>query len=141
MRPLILAVAGLLAARAAPPPAWRPLPVFHAPDPSKTVQSAPAEAWRPIDPDNLLVIELKEGGRIVIELAADFAPVHIANIKAFARAGWWNQASIYRVQDNYVAQWGNGDAKGELPAGLVKTPPAEYDRPLAGLAVRPLGYP
>src|SRR3712207_4955355 len=27
------------------------------------------------------------------------------------------------------------------PAGVEKTPPAEYDRPLAGLAVRALGYP
>lgn len=139
MRPILFAAALLTAA--APPPAWRPSPVPDAPDPTKVVQTAPADAWRPIDPANLLVMELKEGGRIVIELAPDFAPVHIANIRAFARAGWWNNASIYRVQDNYVAQWGNGDAKGTLPAGVVKTPPAEYDRPLAGLKVRPLGYP
>ncbi|MDB5694368.1 MAG: peptidylprolyl isomerase [Alphaproteobacteria bacterium] len=145
---LIIPAAGaaLLAACAASPggpnaAAWRPSPVFDAPDPSKIVQSAPAEAWRAVDPDDLLVMELKEGGRIVIELAPDFAPVHVANVKAFARGGWWNGASIYRVQDNYVAQWGNGDAKTALPAGIVKTPPAEYDRPLAGLKIRPLGSP
>ena len=148
MRPCLLAAAcALLAGCAtAPPspgtvPAWHPAPVANAPDPSKTVQSAPPEAWRPVDPDNLLVIELKEGGRIVIELAPDFAPVHVANIKALARGGWWTGAAIYRVQDNYVAQWGNNDAKTELPAGVVKAPPAEYDRPLEGLSVRPLGYP
>lgn len=121
--------------------AWHPSPVLAAPEPSKIVQSAPPEAWRPVDPDNLLVIELKEGGRIVIELAPDFAPVHVANIKALARGGWWTGAFIYRVQDNYVAQWGNNDAKTALPAGVVKAPPAEYDRALDGLAVRPLGYP
>lgn len=120
---------------------WRPAPVVDAPDPNQVVQSAPAEAWRPVDPSNLLVIELKEGGRVVIELAPAFAPVHIANVRAFARAGWWNGAGIYRVQDNYVAQWGNGDAKTELPAGVVRTPPAEYHRELAGLRVRPLGFP
>jgi peptidylprolyl isomerase len=147
MRLIPLAAAALLAGCAAAPSApgpvaaWRPSPVFDAPDPSKIVQSAPADAWRPIDPDNLLVMELKEGGRIVIELAPDFAPVHVANVKALARAGWWEGAAIYRVQDNYVAQWGNNDAKTGLPPGVVKTPPAEYDRPLAGLAVRPLGYP
>lgn len=145
MRPIIFAAAALLASCAAAPNAapapWRPSPILNAPDPSKTVQSAPAEAWRPIDPDNLLVIELKEGGRVVIELAPDFAPVHVANIKALARGGWWTGASVYRIQDNYVAQWGNNDAKTVLPAGVVKTPPAEYDRPLAGLDLRPLGYP
>jgi peptidylprolyl isomerase len=120
---------------------WRPAPVVDAPDPNKVVQEAPAEAWRPVDPADLLVIELKEGGRIVIELAPRFAPVHVANVRAFARAGWWNNAGIYRVQDNYVAQWGNGDAKTELPVGVVRRPPAEYHRDLAGLEVRPLGFP
>lgn len=136
------------AAKAPPEPAanarysfWRPAPVVDAPDPAKVVQEAPADAWRPVDPSNLLVIELKEGGRVVIELAPDFAPVHIANVRAFAKAGWWNGAAIYRVQDNYVSQWGNGDAKTELPAGIVRQPPAEYYRDLAGLQVRPLGFP
>ncbi|MBV8685949.1 MAG: peptidylprolyl isomerase [Alphaproteobacteria bacterium] len=120
---------------------WRPAPVADAQEPAKAIAEAPAEAWRPVDPENLLLLDLKEGGRVVIELAPDFAPVHVANIRAFARAGWWDNASIYRVQDNYVVQWGNGDAKVALPAGVAKQPPAEYDRPLAGLAVRPLGYP
>ena len=120
---------------------WRPAPVVDAPDPAAVVTGAPAADWRDIDPDNLLVIELKEGGRVLIELAPDFAPIHVANVQAFARAGWWDKAAIYRVQDNYVAQWGNGDAEVPLPAGVVKTPPAEYHRPLAGLDVRPLGFP
>jgi peptidylprolyl isomerase len=120
---------------------WRPAPVADAPDPNAAVAAAPASAWRPVAPENMLVMDLKEGGRVVIELAPDFAPVHIANVRAYARGGWWNGAAIYRVQDNYVAQWGNGDAEVPLPAGVVKTPPAEYYRPLAGLDVRPLGYP
>jgi peptidylprolyl isomerase len=45
------------------------------------------------------------------------------------------------VQDNYVAQWGNGDAQVAMPPGVVAQPPAEYERPLAGLNIRPLGYP
>ncbi len=120
---------------------WRPAPVAGAPDPNAAVSEAPPEAWRPIDPADLLVMELKEGGRVVIELAPDFAPVHVANIRALARGGWWNGAAIYRVQDNYVAQWGNNEAPVPMPAGVVKAPPAEYDRPLAGLSVRPLGFP
>jgi peptidylprolyl isomerase len=152
-RLVLLAAASLLSACATAPAEdrepetsaryhfWRPAPVAEAPDPTQTVAAAAPEAWRPIEADNLLVMELKEGGRIVIELAPAFAPVHIANVRAFARAGWWNGASIYRVQDNYVAQWGNGDAKIDLPAGVVRQPPPEYHRALEGLAARPLGFP
>ncbi|HEX8571854.1 MAG TPA: peptidylprolyl isomerase [Allosphingosinicella sp.] len=153
MRQILFAAlaASSLAACAGAPPAegeaaprsafWRPAPVAGAPDPNQVVQSAPADAWRRVDPADLLVIELKEGGRVVIELAPGFAPVHVANVRAFARARWWNGASIYRVQDNYVSQWGNGDSKTELPAGVVRRPPHEYYRDLAGLDVRPLGFP
>jgi peptidylprolyl isomerase len=120
---------------------WRPSPVLEAPEPSQVVQRAPAEAWRPIAPENLLVVDLKDGGRVVIELAPDFAPVHVANVRAYAKGGWWNGASVYRVQDNYVAQWGNGDVKVALPQGVVAKPPAEYHRAMAGLKLRPLGFP
>ncbi|MBV9930180.1 MAG: peptidylprolyl isomerase, partial [Alphaproteobacteria bacterium] len=136
-----VSLAAALLIGAAPPPPWRPVPVSGAQEPSEVVKAAPADAWRDIAPENLLVVELKDGGRIVIELAPDFAPVHVANVRAFARGGWWNGSSVYRVQDNYVAQWGNNEAKTPFPAGVVAKPPAEYSRPLAGLDVRPLGYP
>jgi peptidylprolyl isomerase len=140
----VAALAGSCAPTAAPvaaAPEWRPVPFAGAVEPSETVKNAPASAWRDVDPQNLLIMDLKNGSRIAIELAPQFAPVHVANIRAFARAGWWTNAAIYRVQDNYVVQWGNGDAENPLPPGVVKTPPAEYDRPLAGLPIRPLGYP
>ena len=78
--------------------------------------------------------------RAVIQLAPEFAPVHVANIRALAKGGWWSGAAIYRVQDNYVVQWGNNESAKPLPTGVVAKPPAEYHRALKGLAVRPLGY-
>ena len=138
----LAAIAALISATAsAQPPAWRPAPVQGAAEPSEVIAASAASDWRPVDPENLLVLDLQGGGQVIIELAPDFAPVHIANMRRFARAGWWTGATIYRVQDNYVAQWGNGDAEVPLPAGVVAQPPAEYERPLAGLSVRPLGYP
>jgi peptidylprolyl isomerase len=119
---------------------WTPRPVPNVTEPSQVVANAPATAWRPIDPENLLVMDLAEG-RVVIELAPTFAPVHVANMRRYARAGWWNNATIYRLQDNYVAQWGNGDATVALPEGVVQRPPAEYERPTAGLVPRALGFP
>ena len=43
------------------------------------------------------------------------------------------------MQDDYVVQWGHNDDR-TLPAGIVARPPAEYERPLAGLAVKTLPY-
>jgi peptidylprolyl isomerase len=125
---------------------WRPQPVEDATEPSDVIKASTASDWRDIAPDNLLVMDLAAhggmtAGRVLIELAPDFAPVHVANMRALARGGWWQGASIYRVQDNYVVQWGLNESDKPLPAGVVKTPPAEYTRPIAGLPIRPLGYP
>ena len=120
-------------------------PTAKAPAPPKTptdaiAASKPAE-WAQIPADNLLVIDLASGKRVVVELAPQFAPVHVANIQKLARAGYWQGANIYRVQDNYVAQWGNNESEKPLPAGVVKVPPAEYHRALKGLKIVPLGSP
>jgi len=142
----LAALTSLAACASAQPGAWRPAPVANAAEPASAIANSASSDWRPIDPENLLVMDLADangspGGRVFIELAPAFAPVHIANMRRYARAGWWNDATIYRVQDNYVAQWGNGDAEVPLPEGVVRRPPAEYERPTAGLALRPLGFP
>ncbi len=63
--------------------------------------SSPAD-WRALDPENTLYMELASG-RVVIELAPAFAPLHVANIRGLVRAGYFNGLSIVRVQDDYVA--------------------------------------
>ena len=109
--------------------------------PSDIVASAPESAWQAIPADDLLVIDLKKGGRVVIQLAPEFAPTHVANIKALARGHYWDGATVYRVQDNYVAQWGLNESDRPWPAGVTAKPPAEYTRPLKGLSIEPLGSP
>ena len=109
--------------------------------PSDIVAAAPASAWKTIPGDDLLVIDLANGGRVVVQLAPDFAPVHVANIRALARGGYWNGATVYRVQDNYVAQWGQNESDKPWPAGVTAKPPAEYTRPLKGLKITELGSP
>lgn len=117
------------------------LPASKPVTPTDVIATAPASAWRTIDPRNLLVLKLMNGSEVVIQLAPEFAPVHVANIRALARAHWWDKATIYRVQDDYVVQWGKNDSKDPLPSGVIGRPPAEYARALAGLVVHPLGYP
>jgi peptidylprolyl isomerase len=109
--------------------------------PTEVVNAAPSAAWRTIPAEDLLVMTLDGGGRVVIQLAPAFAPVHVANIRKFAAANYWQGAAVYRVQDNYVAQWGINEAKRALSAGAVAHPPAEYTRSARGLVVTPLGSP
>lgn len=131
---LLLALAAAQAA-AAPPPR-RPRP----PTPSEIVASAPSSAWERVRAEDLLVIRYTDGAQTVVQLAPAFAPVHVRNIRALANADYWNGAAVYRVQDNYVAQWGVNEGGPPVPAGVVRRPPAEYTRPVRGLAIRPLSY-
>ncbi|MGH6705648.1 MAG: peptidylprolyl isomerase [Sphingomicrobium sp.] len=129
-----LALLALLPLIAAAPPAKPKTP-------SEIVTAAPRADWREIAPEDLLVFELAGDRKVVMQLAPTFAPVHVANIRALARAGWWDGAKIYRVQDNYVVQWGNNESEKPLPAAVVAKPPAEYHRARKGLGIVPLGSP
>lgn len=132
MRAVMLIAIAVVVTGAAPPKRITP---------GEIVAAAPAGAWTAIPDDQLLVLDLAAGGRVVIQLAPSFAPVHVANIRALARNGYWSGATIYRVQDNYVTQWGNNESEKPWPAGVDPKPPAEYWRSLKGLPVTPLGSP
>ncbi len=96
-------------------------------------KSTPAE-WRSPDPKNLMVMQLPTG-RVLIELAPDFTPLHAANIRTMAREQYFDDLAIIRVQDNFVTQWGdpnddeNGDKSKVHSLGKAsKTLPPEYTR-------------
>ncbi len=104
--------------------------------PQQILDASPASAWRVLDPERTLYLEL-DGGRVIIELAPQFAPAHVGNIRTLAHERFWDGLSIYRSQDNFVVQFGDPD--GETPAkakslGSAKTHlPAEFERPSQGL--------
>jgi peptidylprolyl isomerase len=104
---------------------------------AEVLATAPAEAWRRPDPAHTLYLEL-ESGRVVIELAPQFAPRHTANIVTMVKAGYFDGLAILRVQENYVVQWGDpraGDADHARPLGKAHTSlPPEFTRPAEGLA-------
>ena len=135
MRLAVLSLASVALAAAPPPP---PAAVRS---PGDAVKSAPASDWIEIPADDLLVMDLASGKRVVIQLAPQFAPVHVANIRAMARSGYWAKATIYRVVDNWVTQWGLGDGPFPTPPGIVARPPEEYERGAAGLTFVPMGSP
>ena len=94
--------------------------------------SKPAD-WRALDPQNTLYVELSTG-RVIIELAPEFAPQHVANVKALAREHYYDGLSIVRAHDNYVVQLADPDAeKPELARKIQhakRTLPPEFERPM-----------
>jgi len=94
------------------------------------IASSRAEDWRPLDPEHTLYLELSNG-RVVIELAPQFAPRHVANIEKLARAHWYDGLAFVRLQDNFVAQW--GDPLNSKPEVGEKRLPAEFTRSAAAL--------
>jgi peptidylprolyl isomerase len=102
------------------------------PSPGEIVAAAPASDWVAIAPSDLLVMDLAPDAkgkprRVVIQLMpAPFSQGWIGNIRKLAAAHWWDGTSVNRVQDNYVAQWGDATEKKALPAGLVTVPESGY---------------
>ena len=88
--------------------------------------------WRPLDPQRTLYLDF-DAGRVIIELAPDFAPRHVANILALVREHYFDGLAFMRSQDNYVVQWGDADGKRAIRTAK-KTLPAEFTRPARDLA-------
>lgn len=100
------------------------------------------------DPENTVIIELKDGN-VVIELLADVAPKHTDRMKELARSGQYDNVCFHRVIDGFMAQTGdvaNGDMEDgfnlssagtggsdlpDLPAEFSKLP---HDRGTLGAA-------
>lgn len=103
--------------------------------PQLLAKSTPSE-WRRPNPENLLVMQLASG-RVLIELAPDFTPLHAANIRMLIRQHYFDGLAIVRVQDNFVTQWDDpaGDDNGDkarirsLGKAAVTVPP-EFTRPI-----------
>ena len=71
------------------------------------------------DPSNRLILELSTGGKAVILLRPDAAPLHVERIKTLARSGFYNGLTFHRVVPGFMAQGGdpqgNGQGGSQLP--------------------------
>jgi peptidylprolyl isomerase len=99
----------------------------QAPSLGQILDRSPASDWRAIDPARTLYLDLP-AGRVIIELAPDFAPNHVANIATLVREHYFDGVAVVREQENYVAQWADPDGKRAF--GTAKNAvKAEFDRP------------
>jgi peptidylprolyl isomerase len=108
--------------------------------PGEIVAQAQSSEWKEIQAEDLLVMTLAPDAEgkprtVIIQLMpAPFSQGWVENIRAFARAHWYDNITVNRVQDNYVVQWGdvnydNPEATGKpkpLPAGLKTVGEKEY---------------
>ena len=127
LRLICALAAGLLTVVTVAQAAGKPATARSKPVADILAASKPQE-WRPLDPENTLYLELP-AGRVVMELAPDFAPEHARNIKTLVREKYFDGLSILRAQDNYVVQWGdpNDEDASAKPLGTARTTlPPEY---------------
>ena len=94
-------------------------PLKNKPAMADVIKASSAADWRALIPENTLYLEL-EKGRVVIELAPNFAPKHAINIRALVREGYYDGLAIVRSQDNYVAQWADPDDESPTKKREVK---------------------
>lgn len=82
------------------------LPMFVDPDPSH-------------DPENVLNLDLSNGGRVAIRLMPEWAPNHVERIKTLVGQGFYDGIIFHRVIDGFMAQTGDPTGTGaggsELP--------------------------
>lgn len=64
--------------------------------------------WRELPLKNTVLLTLPHG-KVVIELAPQFSPKHVAQFSQLIQQGFYDQTSFYRVIDGFVAQAGPKD--------------------------------
>jgi peptidylprolyl isomerase len=74
--------------------------------------------WRARDLENYIYIDLKNNGRVVIELLPQIAPKHVERIKALARKGFYDGVVFHRVIDGFMAQTGDPTGTGSGGSSL-----------------------
>jgi peptidylprolyl isomerase len=79
------------------------------------------------EPENVLHLDLSNGGRVTIRLVPGWAPGHVERIKTLATQGFYNGIIFHRVIDGFMAQTGDptGTGQGGSPLPDLK---AEFNR-------------
>jgi peptidylprolyl isomerase len=90
----------------------------EAPKPKSAAAAKPAVArpgaadWRTPSPDNVMVIDTNKG-RVLVELAPQVAPAHVARMQELTKAGVYDGRTFFRVIDRFMAQTGDPKDTGD----------------------------
>jgi cyclophilin family peptidyl-prolyl cis-trans isomerase len=66
-----------------------------------------------VDRENILYLDLSNGGRVAIRLMPQWAPNHVERIKTLVRQGFYNGIIFHRVIDGFMAQTGDPTGTGQ----------------------------
>jgi peptidylprolyl isomerase len=90
------------------------------------------------DPDNTIVMTLKDDCKVTIALRPDLAPKHVAQIKALTAEKFYDGIIFHRVIDGFMAQTGDptgtgmgGSKRPDIPAEFSNEP---FKRGTLGMA-------
>jgi cyclophilin family peptidyl-prolyl cis-trans isomerase len=97
---LALAASPLQAKKRPPAPVANPLPTIVNPDPAHA-------------PENVLYLDLSNGGRVTVRLMPEWAPGHVERIKTLVGQGFYNGIIFHRVIDGFMAQTGDPTGTGQ----------------------------
>lgn len=97
----------------------------------KTTELTPPKPEDVGDPDEVAVITT-EKGEIVLEFFPDAAPLHVANFKKLAKAGFFDGTTFHRVIPGFMIQGGDPNSKDDDPlndgqGGPGYSVPAEFN--------------
>ena len=102
---LALAASPALAKQAPPPPAAPSLPTIVNQDPA-------------VAPENVVYLDLSNGGRVTLRLMPEWAPGHVERIKTLVKQGFYNGIIFHRVIDGFMAQTGDPTGTGQSGSQL-----------------------
>lgn len=88
-------------------------PATAAPAMSAIINPDPA-----FEPENILALDLSNGGRVLIRLMPSWAPGHVERIKTLASQGFYNGIIFHRVIDGFMAQTGDPTGTGQGGSSL-----------------------
>ncbi len=94
-------------------------------DMSKARAKKIKHSYKVNDPENTLLLKLKDGD-VIIEMFPEDAPNHVARLKELVRAEFYNGLKFHRVIDGFMAQ--TGCPYGTGTGGSGKKLKAEFNR-------------
>jgi peptidylprolyl isomerase len=65
------------------------------------------------EPENILLLDLSNGGRVAIRLMPQWAPHHVERIKELVKQGFYDGVIFHRVIDGFMAQTGDPTGTGQ----------------------------
>ena len=81
--------------------------------PAAPAMSAVVNPDPAFEPENILALDLSNGGRVLIRLMPQWAPGHVERIKTLASQGFYNGIIFHRVIDGFMAQTGDPTGTGQ----------------------------